>query len=340
MFVLNSKIAIGGFMFTTVNEVVIRKSVHSIVEAAEVHIPAEAMISRKGRSQPERRTTSELFSAGDAVVIQLGYNGSLKTEFTGYVKNVACNKHVTIECEGVSWLLRRTVPEKVVDALDVQSAIVAIKRTLPGLHVKCKDNVALTNVFSAGMSGLEVVNAINTYSDGNIRCFMSERDVLWCGRFYNACETGEVFNSGSVVEYKLGYNALRDSELKLHDTEGAPAQVTYMRRPIGGVIEAGTAAKAGYTGGNYERMLNHVAGRKGLKQLADERMARFRYKGLDGRLTAFLQPYVQPGYRVSITDSLNKDRNGTYVAESVEVRFGVSGARRIIEVGPRVPKMK
>lgn len=340
MFVLNSKIAIGGFMFTTVNEVVIRKSVHSVVETAEVHIPAVAMIRRKGLAQPERRMTSELFSNGDAVVIQLGYNGSLKTEFTGYVKNVVCDKHVAVECEGVSWLLRRTVPENVVDARDVQSAIVAIKKTLPGLHVKCRDNVALTNVFSPGMSGLDVVNAINTYSDGNIRCFMAERDVLWCGRFYSACEMGEVFNSGGVVKYKLGYNALRDSELKVHNTEAAPAQVSYMRRPINGVIETGTTAKAGDTGANYVRMLNHVAGGQGLKRLADERMTRFRYKGLEGRLTAFLQPYVQPGYSVSIIDSLNKDRDGTYVAESVEVRFGVGGARRIIEVGPRVAKMK
>jgi hypothetical protein len=339
MFVLNSKIAIGGFFFTTVNEVVIRKSVHSVVETAEVHIPAVAMIRRKGRAQPERRTTSELFSAGDAVVIKLGYNGSLETEFTGYVKNVVCNRHVAIECEGVSWLLRRIVPEKIVNANDVESAIVAIRKMLPGLHVKCKDNVDLTNVFSAGMSGLDVVNAISTYTDGNIQCFMAERDVLWCGRFYTSCANGEVFNRGSLVRYKVGYNALRDSELRAHNTEAAPAQVTYMRRPINGVVESGTTGKVGKTGANYLRMLNHIAGRKGLKQLADERMARFRYRGLDGRLTAFLQPYVQPGYRVSIADSLNKDRDGIYVAESVEVRFGVGGARRIIEVGPRVTKI-
>jgi hypothetical protein len=189
------------------------------------------------------------------------------------------------------------------------------------------------------MSGLDVVNAISTYTDGNIQCFMAERDVLWCGRFYTSCANGEVFNRGSVVKYKVGYNALRDSELRAHNTEAAPAQVTYMRRPINGVVESGTTGKVGNTGANYLRMLNHIAGRKGLKQLADERMARFRYRGLDGRLTAFLQPYVQPGYRVSIADSLNKDRDGIYVAESVEVRFGVGGARRIIEVGPRVTKI-
>jgi hypothetical protein len=339
MFVLNSKIAIGGFFFTTVNEVVIRKSAHSVVETAEVHIPAVAMIRRKGRAQPERRTTSELFRAGDAVVIKLGYNGSLETEFTGYVKNVASNKHVAIECEGVSWLLRRIAPEKIVNAKDVESAIVAIRKMLPGLHVKCNDNVELTNVFSAGMSGLDVVNAISTYTDGNIQCFMAERDVLWCGRFYTSCANGEVFNRGSVVKYKVGYNALRDSELRTHNTEAAPAQVTYMRRPINGIVESGTAVMVGKTGANYERMLNHVAGRTGLKQLADERMEQFRYSGLDGQLTAFLQPYVQPGYRVSIADSLNKDRDGIYLAESVEVRFGVGGARRIIEIGPRVKKM-
>jgi hypothetical protein len=73
-----------------------------------------------------------------------------------------------------------------------------------------------------------------------------------------------------------------------------------------------------------------------LTPLADEKMERFRYAVLEGRLTAFLQPYVQPGYRVLIEDILNPDRDGIYVAEGVEVRFGMGGGRRIIELGPKV----
>ena len=60
------------------------------------------------------------------------------------------------------------------------------------------------------------------------------------------------------------------------------------------------------------------------------------YTGYEGTINTFLDPYAAPGYKVYITDSRYPERNGTYIIENVATRFGVTGARRTIEIGPQI----
>ena len=50
----------------------------------------------------------EIFCAGDPVIISLGYNSELHTEFTGYLKKVSVGIPVILYCEDEMYNLKRT----------------------------------------------------------------------------------------------------------------------------------------------------------------------------------------------------------------------------------------
>ena len=86
MFVLESDITIGQFRFSGVNDVRISKSIHGIVDSALIKIPSIARVVKGGNTNPNPVITGKQFNNGDPVVIKLGYNGVLHTEFVGFVK--------------------------------------------------------------------------------------------------------------------------------------------------------------------------------------------------------------------------------------------------------------
>jgi len=86
----------------------------------------------------------------------------------------------------------------------------------------------------------------------------------------------------------------------------------------------------------YNRILNQVNSTRTLKMLADEKAYQLCYSGFEGKLNAFLQPFASPGDIAVIDNPQNIDQNGNYLIESTEVTFGPKGARRIIEIGPRM----
>ncbi len=68
--------------------------------------------------------------------------------------------------------------------------------------------------------------------------------------------------------------------------------------------------------------------------MANEKQYSKNYSGYEGTITAFLQPFCQPGYLASISNSSYKERNGRYLVLSTKVTFGTRGATREIGLGP------
>ncbi|NDC42898.1 MAG: hypothetical protein EBZ77_15335, partial [Chitinophagia bacterium] len=106
-FELNSIIKIGTFQFAGVHKVGIRRSLHSYVDTAEIQIPALAKITQGARKSASLLQTKSLFTEGDPVSIQLGYNGKLVEEFRGFYKRGSLGQTLTVEAEGYVYQLRR-----------------------------------------------------------------------------------------------------------------------------------------------------------------------------------------------------------------------------------------
>lgn len=54
----------------------------------------------------------ENIKRGSEVIIQLGYNDDLQTEFTGYVQRITNDGSLIIHCEDALFLFRFSVPDK------------------------------------------------------------------------------------------------------------------------------------------------------------------------------------------------------------------------------------
>lgn len=340
MFVLNSEVTIGKFRFSGVNDVFIARSIHSINDTALIKIPSFAKIIKNENSIPGSIKTEEQFKEGDPVVIKLGYNNDLQTEFSGFVKRKNLTMPLEVECEGYSWLLRRNSVSKFFETISIKELL---EEAISGIDSKykikviCTADIVLNNISIDNLSGFDIINNISRYTDNNLSCFFIQPDTLWCGYVYTSYGNGtKAFEGAQKVSYKLGYNALKANTLKTRTTETDRIEVRYSKKlPDGNSISERSDAFKKFAR-THSKVLNQIRSAPALKQLANEKAYRENFEGYEGAITAFLQPYSIPGYSAYITDDQYSAYNDTYLIESVQVSFGVTGARRIIEIGPRL----
>jgi hypothetical protein len=205
MFILNSEITIGSFRFSGVHDVVIKRSIHSIVETATIKIPAIAAILSKGKVSTERITTASQFKDGEAVTIKLGYNCDLKTEFCGFVKQRKLDMPLEIECEGYSSLLRKNVVNLKSSNLTLEELLRSAVADLEGenkILVQCNVDMNLLNISLDNPNGFDVINHISKCTDDNIFCFFVKPDTLWCGAIYTDVANGKAINDSEKVNYR------------------------------------------------------------------------------------------------------------------------------------------
>lgn len=342
LFVLNSDITIGDFRFRGVNEVIIKRSIHSISDTALIKIPSIARIIRNGKAEPEKVLSGSLFNEGDKVSIKLGYNRDLHTEFRGFVKRRNLDMPLEVECEGYGWLMKRNRVEGFFSGCTVKDLLGMAVSALDGgevIHVKCADEINLSKVSLDTNSGVDVLNKISKYTDDSLSCFFIKPDTLWCGRIMTQYANGiDPFNGmGGTNEIKLrpGFNALSDTSLQVHDGELNPVLVIYSKKQSNGTRLTGSSnVLKGYVRVR-NKVLNQIKDAHSLKLLANEKSLKESYTGYEGYITGFLQPFIQPGNSVTISDKQFPERNGTYLVERTEVHFGIKGARRKVELGPK-----
>ena len=335
MFVLGSDITIGKFRFSGVNEVIIERSLHELTDYAMIKVPSIAKIIKDGKIISGSVVTGKQFNEGDPVTVRLGYNGQLNVEFKGFVKRKNMNMPLEIECEGYSWLLRRNNINKFYASVKVKDLLnVAIGTNM--VNVICDADIELNNVQLTNSSGVDVLKKISEYTDGSVFCFFVTPDTLWCGYVYTPISTGSNPIKKDSVRYELGFNVIKNNTLKQRQISDDPVTVEYIRKSPSGEILKQISDVLHGSSKTHSRIMNHVNGSATLKALANEKALRLSYTGYEGEINAFLEPFVGPGFAAYLTDNRYPEMDGTYLVESTNVQFGQNGARRKIELGPKI----
>lgn len=330
MFILNSDITIGNFHFTGVHEVRIRRSIHSFIDTAIIKLPSiAALYTPVNKSNPEKITTSNKFKVNDPVTIKLGYNDDLREEFRGFVKEFNLDMPLEVICEGYSYSLSKKTFKGSWSSITVKDLLLMITKGT-GITVNVVDNITLTKVLFTAYTGKKVIEYISEATSGALRIFFIAPDILWAGFLYTPYSKGNEVLQLPTVQYKLGYNAIKQNSLKLKNKNDDPTQIEFSKKLSSGKI---ITATAGNTVNNkkFQQILNNISTPASLQSLADEKQLELNYSGYEGYIHTFLQPYCQPGYKVFVTDKKYPD--GYYLAESTEVIFGRNGARHNIELG-------
>lgn len=337
---LHSDVTIGNLRITEgVSSVRIRRGMHGYNESAIVRLPAMGYVLKRGQQIPVKQSVSELIAENDAVTIQLGYgvNGGapeMKTEWKGFVKRRNKGNPLEIECEGYARRLRLDVSlNKYLPTTTAKELLeLACKGT--GITVVCPVNFPLTGIHLLNADGCKIIDHIKKCSADALKIFFLKPDVLWCGLPYTPYIAGEKVYNAPEVNYRIGWNVVRDNNLKQMEPS-EPVQII-----INGLTVTGdsvrTESKDKVARRKEAFLLNNVPDSATLKSFANELAEHRNYKGYQGTITAFLQPYCDIGYTANVTDAAFPERNGKYLVESIDVQYGVNGARRNVELGPRI----
>lgn len=328
MFRLDYDIRIAGKKFTGVNQVEVKRSIATLAGTAKIRVPSTAVVKKTDGSRLNVLTAQQI-KRGDAVEISLGYNGKLYKEFSGYVSRVNLTKPLEIECEDGAFQLREKSIAKTYKASSLNAVLTdltagtTIKVNTAGLTLNI-EKLILATTKGGNVTRIEALqHVLDRYG---LVGYFNENQELFVG-LRQGNKTGE-------TKLKIGWNTVKDDELKYHNKEEQKVKITaiYVNK-----LGQRTEVKVGDEDGAQRTIfLTDVADSTQLKKLAENELEKYKFDGYAGKITTFLQPFAAPGSVIKLTDPEYGDRNGSYYCEGVEVTFGTSGARRKIEIGAKI----
>ena len=335
-FVLHSDITVGGFRFSGVQNVVVRRSMNGLSSSAHITLPGKARVDQAiaGRDAEGFVNTGSLLKEGDRVTINLGYNDDLRTEFEGYVKRVGTEVPLVVECEGYERELRLVVNINRYYQATTAKDLLTDMCSQTSINVICDVDFPLRGIRLVNADGIDVINHIKKCSEGALSIFFIAPSTLWCGLVYTPYLDGKGVLDLPTVAYDLGYNCPRDNGLQRR----VPAEKVQVF--MNGVLVSGDGVRTESKDKEAKRKVrfftNNVPSESVLQACANEIANRRNYTGYTGSLTGFLQPYCMPGYVASVSDVWHPELKGDYLVEDVEVTFGVNGARRRVSLGVKL----
>lgn len=325
MFLMSHKISIGGMVLPVLSSVKIRKDVAKLTDTATIVCPA---ISH-GRPLAFVGSVQKWMP----VTIDLGYDGELVNEFTGFVRSVAIEGNaLKIECEDALLLFHRVdipngemekprlgdILRKVVGHVNEYIAEEGLGEpiTVDCLYDYGYDKFTFRNTTAYGvMEKIQKEGAPNIYLSGNVLHIVPQ--------FTNTV--------GRAV-YSLQRNVAKDG-LKLSWKEEGDRSV-YVK--VTGVTKDGkkVTAVAGKKGDNkLEVKFGAITDQQSLQKIADNIHRAKTYTGYEGSFKGWLRPFCDAAYEVEIRDETKTMRAGRYYVTAVEVEFSPAGGVRTVSLG-------
>lgn len=339
-FALNSDISIGQYKKVKPHEVKISQSLRDYVNKAMIKLPGSAYLVCDNTIVSQTLQTARQFNEGDKVTIRLGYNGKLNEEFEGFIARINVTTPVEVECEGYSYQLRKVQPKsktfKNAELKDILRYIITgtdivLSQQIPG----CK----IQKLVIDGHTGQEVLELIKKKL-GDLLYINFHKNELYAGLAY--------LDPKKKVTYRLGWNVIKDDNLKQRKASNDKVTIIYRGKKKDGThVEAVIRSKgqsqvittegiAGNGGETKVYVTHDVTDEPTLKDMAESRLKKLSYDGYEGKITAFLVPFCQHGDKAKLVDKTFPERSGEHIIEAIEVTYGMSGARRIVQIGERL----
>lgn len=327
---LNYNIKVGPFRLSAVNDVRIKKSIHSYKDTAIIKIPATARLQEKGIRCTDSIETAKQMNEGDKVSIELGYDDDLRNEFKGFVSRVNFTTPCELECEGYSWQLKQKTG--LIKSWKSTNLKTVLNYIIEGTDIKLSDDipdVAIKPMYINNQSAADVLDWI--VKKLFLTAYFVEDTTLYVGLQYTT-------QLPKAVKYSLGWNTINDDELKFRRDEDVKVRVKAIYKKKNGKLDS---KEFGEKDGLIRTVIfGRVDDMKLLEAMALKKVKEFRYSGYEGKITGFLQPYAQPGYKSITTDDKCQEKGGDYILESTDVSFNTRGGRRISELGRKINKQK
>jgi phage host-nuclease inhibitor protein Gam len=300
-------------MFKEVLNVKIEQSTRLLSSTCTIELPLSAVFENS-----KKLTLANEIKKGDSVVVRLGYDNDLRTEFVGYVQEITDKGKTEIKCEDTMYLLRKPLANKIFK----NTTLAEVVRYIAG-NVPLNATLPQIEFNSFVVKNITGVQALQKIKDNyGLTIFIDNEQKVYCGLAY-------LYMTGKVI-YDLQSNVV-DNDLTYKHADELKFKIKAISLQKDNTkLEVETGDNDGDLRTLY---FQNIANEKKLKELANEEINKYKYTGYRGTLTCFGLPYATMGMSAVIRDKNYPVRAGVYYVEGVTTSFGRNGFRRTVELG-------
>lgn len=294
--------------------VTIQSSWKRLTDVATVYLPRNVKFFDKNK-------VKEVFRSGDPIKIELGYNGQLTSEFTGFIRRVSADTPIVIDCEDAMFKLKR-------QKVNVSYKSIMLEDLLKSIVTGYKIDALEVNIGSVRYANTTVSEVLEDIKQNlGLYSYMKE-DTLVCGKIYaddTDINTINLHLEKSVANNTLEYLNADDVLIKL---------IAVSTDPKG----KKTRVEVGDDDGEQRKLTYfNIASKEDLKILAEKDLKKYKVDGYKGAVATFGIPFISHGSKVNLISDLYPERNGVYYVERVDISFDSSPMfRRNVQLGEKV----
>ncbi|MEE9408127.1 MAG: hypothetical protein V3V28_08640 [Polaribacter sp.] len=316
---MSCRVTIGNVMIDYVNSISITESIKKLADVATVVIPREYLAASIGGKTEKfaNQNILKFIKVNDPVIIKLGYDGKLETEFTGYVSKVSADIPLVIECEDEMFQLRKSNFSKTFRSV---SLLQLLKTIAPNYKYDVIDDIKLGKFTINNASAYRTLETLR-------------KDYGLHSRF-----VGKILQVGfpislipqAVHEININRNVRAQSnDLKFVRKE----DFKILLKAIS-INKNGARLTSDFGDKDGAQRTLHFTNKtlSELKLLAEKNYKSLNFDGYQGSIPTWGLPRTKAGESVDITDPnyKNSERNGKYLIEEVIKKFNsTDGFKRI-----------
>lgn len=305
------------YRLETVESIDIECSVDNLADTATISLPEAVMNQVLNIGNQVKR--------GSEVVIKLGYDKTLQTEFVGFVQDVVgSDSSLKIVCEDALFLFR--VKVKDIELKPTSLAKVAqylIDQINPAYRLVCDYEIAYEKFVIHQATGFDVLKKLAEETKANIY-FNTDKRELHIHPPY--------LEKGGEVIYSMQHN-VEKSSLEYKKAIDRKVEVTVESTNVKGKVESFTT---GTTGGDKVTLKVGSVGSADLHKIANAELLRRSADMYEGSIDTWLIPFVQPTYTAKIKDEDYPEKDGKYYVTSVTTSVSESADKRTVKLGVKV----
>lgn len=303
-----------------------KKVVLDRISSAEISKTVEVLGDKATVVIPKRYGdgTYELTShiaAGDRARLELGYNGELKVEFEGYIREIESGFPMKLHLDDETFFMRSNSFVKSWKTVKLKEVLEYIAS---GYEIDCHD-ASLGKFQIDSQSTLTVLRTLKERY-GFYSAIRGKK--LVCKFKYEIAEAKQVHVydfSKNVKKSSLKYKRKEDRKIRVK-------AVSYNRD--GKKVTETVGNKEQFASVKTLSFANKTATE--LRELALAEYKRVCFDGFEGSVTGFGIPLTNAGDTLKIVSKREPEREGQYLIESVTVRYGNAFYERINRLSYRI----
>lgn len=318
---LSSDITIGNVQFNFITEVEMAESWDNITKTATIIFPRKLTFEGLPIATGQD-VNPELFKRGDQVSIKIGYNGSNKELFFGYIRKIHTTLPIKIECEDSMFLLKQKEINKSFPSISLTDLVDELVDGIPIFSPIITAPMQLGKFRITNSNSADVLEFLRTKY--HIQSYFRQ-DQLYVGLAYfpELREDKEFDFRKNIITNNLEY--VREDDIKIR-IQGVSIDSNNQK----------IKATAGDASGGLRTLHFYNLSQQDLQDRVDAAVEKVKYEGYRGNFVTFGEPIVRQNDAVIFTDDKLSDNNGTYLIKAVTRTFGQGGYKQVIYPDVRV----